>query len=129
MASILDYGGKRIWTIPCVAGPHYLRTQQTGEDILIHGGDIPPKRNSKKRPLAAEFYFRLKLLTTSVLGTFVESSYKISAKTIGGRVTAIQIIQDGRRPPSWIMEESVFGHSARCETQLSIYTRNLVTTS
>jgi len=31
------------------------------KNILIGGGDMPPKRNSKKRPLAAEFYFRLQL--------------------------------------------------------------------
>jgi len=39
---------------------------------------------------------------------------------------AIQIIQNGRRPLFWIMEENVSGHPARCGTPLSTYTPNLV---
>jgi len=35
----------------------YLHTKFS-EDILIGIGDMPPKLNSKQRPLAAEFYFQ-----------------------------------------------------------------------
>jgi len=38
----------------------YVHTK-FGEDSLIGGGDVPPKRSSKKRPLVAEFYFRFQL--------------------------------------------------------------------
>jgi len=39
---------------------------------------------------------------------------------------AIQIIQNGRRPPFWIMEESVFEPFYTMETPLPTYTPNLV---
>jgi len=51
------------------------------EDILIGAGVIPPKRNSKKRTMAAEFFFWFqgwRLL--SLGGSLYVSSCKISAK-------------------------------------------------
>jgi len=57
-SAILDFLGWHIWTIPHVAGPHYLcKHTKFGEDNLIGGGDMPPKWNSKKCFLTAEFCF------------------------------------------------------------------------
>jgi len=54
----MDYEAKRIWPFRTLRNPIICTHTKFGEDILIGGGDMAPKRNSKKRPLAAEFYFR-----------------------------------------------------------------------
>jgi len=62
-SAIFDFRGKHIWTTPHVAWHHCLRAHiNCGENILIGNDDMPPKHNLQKRPLAAEFYFRLSSL-------------------------------------------------------------------
>jgi len=61
-----SYSDLTFWTWPpsAIFGFHTLRDPiafehtNFGEKILIGGNDMHPKWNSKKRPLAAEFFFR-----------------------------------------------------------------------
>jgi len=50
-------------------GPHFYVCTKFDEVILICGGDMPPKRNSKNAPWRLNFYFRSDAWESS--GTFV----------------------------------------------------------
>jgi len=47
---------------------HFYLLAKFGKDILIDGGDVPPKLNSKQHLLAAEFYFLFQFLYVSFYG-------------------------------------------------------------
>jgi len=83
----------------------------SSENIFIGGDDIPSERNFKNAPWRRNSTSGLKLGAFTRSGTYVcvimHNFSKIRQSS--DRVMATQIIQDGRRPPFWIMEESVFG--------------------
>jgi len=70
-SAILDYDRKRIWTIPHVAGPHYLCTHRIWWRYLDRRNRHDPQTEIEKRLLSAKFYFRFQLWHIAFLRTFV----------------------------------------------------------
>jgi len=124
MAPVRHFGS---WSKAYLDHSAHCGTPKFGEDSLIGGGDMPLKRNLKKLLLAPEFYIRFhgwRLHAFGDLHMCTHAKFQLN-RTSGGQIMAIQIIQDGHCSPSWIMNQSVFDHSARCGTPLStIYIHN-----
>jgi len=76
-SAILDYGGSVFRPFCMLWVPIFNADTKFCEDTLINDGGMPQKRNPKKRPLVAEFYF---LLQRRYPQSYV-SSCKISAKS------------------------------------------------
>jgi len=69
----------------------------------------PPKRNSKNRP-GSRILLPVSTLTPPFFGDLCMCHHaKFQTNRTCCRVITILVIQDGRRPPSWIFEENVFG--------------------
>jgi len=79
-------------------------------DTLIGSGKMHQKRNLKKWSDGRILHTVSRLMPSLIQGPLCVSSCKISAKSDNRRrVMAIQIIQDGRHLPPWLMEKSIFG--------------------
>jgi len=83
--SILHFRGKRIWTIPHVAGPHYLCTHQSWWRYF----DIPSKRNLKNAPYSGILLPGLRLTPSLVRDLCVYYANFQLNRTIGCRVVLI----------------------------------------
>jgi len=79
--AILDYEGKRIWTIPHVAGPHYLRTHQTCWRYFDRRRRYASKRIRKNAPWRWSSTSGSNFDAPVLLGRSYVSSGKISAKS------------------------------------------------
>jgi len=80
-----------------------------GENILIGGDDMPPEQIRKTLRGGGILFSGLRLMLSLVQGPMFVSSCIISAKSDNLQPSyGIQIIQDGRHPQFWIMEQSVY---------------------
>jgi len=80
-SAILDYEESLFGPFRSLRDPiSYVHTK-FGEDIFIIGGDMPPKRNSRKRPWRRNSTSAFKVDAFTHLGPLCVSSRKISAKS------------------------------------------------